>query len=354
MWKDTRLIDLLQIEHPIIQAPMAGASTPQMAAASANAGCLGSLGCAMMSAEVYTKTFQQTRALTNGALNMNFFCHAEPKIDADKVQKIESILTPYYEELGIDEMPKAVPTHFPFEGEVAEAVLASSPNVISFHFGLPEQKYIEAFKQKGTTILCSATTVREAKDLEARGVDAIIAQGWEAGGHHGFYLEDDTAAIGTVALVPQLVDAVKIPIIAAGGIADGRGIAAAMALGASGVQIGTAFLTCEESSVPEVHQNSLMASDGSNTKLTKVFSGRPARGIKNRYSENLNKLENELPDFPLMNTLTGPLRKKSAASNTSDFVAQWSGQAVGLNKKTTTAELISSLIKQTQAVIKNL
>lgn len=347
MWKDTRLTDLLQIEHPIIQAPMAGASTPQMAAASATAGCLGSLGCAMMSAEVYTQTFQQTRALTNGALNMNFFCHTEPEIDADKVKKIESILKPYYEELGIDELPHAVPTHFPFGGEVAEAVLTSSPNVVSFHFGLPEHEFVEAFKQKGTKILCSATTVAEAKDLEAKGVDAIIAQGWEAGGHHGFYLEGQTAAIGTMALVPQLVDAVNVPIIAAGGIADGRGIAAALALGASGVQIGTAFLTCVESSVPEIHQNSLMASDGSNTTLTKVFSGRPARGIKNRYSEGLNKMENELPDFPLMNTLTGPLRKQSAANGSPDFVAQWSGQAVGLNRKMTTVELINTLVSET-------
>lgn len=354
MWKDTRLIELLQIEHPIIQAPMAGASTPQMAAASANAGCLGSLGCAMMSAEVYTQTFQQTRALTNGALNMNFFCHAEPEIDSNKIQKIEDILKPYYDALGIDEMPKAVPTHFPFGGEVAKAVLASSPNVISFHFGLPDQEIVSALKQKGTKILCSATTVEEAKDLEARGVDAIIAQGWEAGGHHGFYLEDHTAAIGTMSLVPQLVDAVNLPIIAAGGIADGRGIAAALALGASGVQIGTAFLTCEESSIPEVHQNSLMASDGSNTTLTKVFSGRPARGIKNRYSQDLSKLEEELPDFPLMNTLTGPLRKKSAASNSPDFVAQWSGQAVGLNRKTTTANLIKTLVQETQATLARL
>jgi len=354
MWKDTRLIELLQIEHPIIQAPMAGASTPQMASASANAGCLGSLGCAMMSADVYTETFNKTRALTNGALNMNFFCHAEPKLDANKISRVEAELKPYYQELGIDEIPETVPTHFPFEGEVSEAVLASAPNIVSFHFGLPDQEIVTAFKQKGIKILCSATTASEAKDLEARGVDAIIAQGWEAGGHHGFYLEDHTAAIGTMALVPQLVDAVKVPIIAAGGIADGRGIAAAIALGAAGVQIGTAFLTCEESSVPKVHQNSLMASDGSNTTLTKVFSGRPARGIKNRYSEDLKKIEDDLPDFPLMNTLTGPLRKKSAVSDNPDFVAQWSGQAVGLNRKTTTAELIKTLVDETKQTLARL
>lgn len=354
MWKDKRLIDLLDIEHPIIQAPMAGASTPQMAAASANAGCLGSLGCAMMSADVYTKTYNETRSLTNRSLNMNFFCHKEPEIDERKVEQAEAKLKPYYDELGIETMPETVPTHFTFGGTVAEAVLKSAPNIVSFHFGLPDQKIVNGLKQKGVKILCSATTVLEAKDLEARGVDAIIAQGWEAGGHHGFYLADKTAGIGTMALVPQLVDAVSMPIIAAGGIADGRGIAAALALGAAGVQIGTAFLTCEESAIPQIHKNSLMESDGSNTALTKVFSGRPARGIQNRYYEQVTKIEEDLPDFPLMNTMTAPLRKASGTNNSPDFVAQWSGQAVGLNRTTTTSELIETLIQETQETIKKI
>ena len=351
MWKDKRLIELLEIEYPIIQAPMAGASTPQMAAASANAGCLGSLGCAMMSAEIYTQTYAKTRSLTNGALNMNFFCHSEPQINEEKNSKVKQKLKSYYDELGLEEMPEAVPTHFPFGGEVAEAVLQSAPNIISFHFGLPDQDIVDQFKAKGVKILCSATTTQEARDLEARGVDVIIAQGWEAGGHHGFYLKDKTAGIGTMALVPQIVDAVSVPVVAAGGIADGRGIAAALTLGAAGVQIGTAFLTCEESSVPQVHQASLMASDGSNTSLTKVFSGRPARGLQNRYMGDLSKIEDNLPDFPLMNTLTGPLRKKSAAMNSPDFVAQWSGQAVGLNRKTKTSDLINDLIEETRQAI---
>ncbi len=354
MWKDKRLIELLEIKHPIIQAPMAGASTPQMAAASSNAGCLGSLGCAMMSAEAYTNTYNKTRALTNGALNMNFFCHKEPTFDAAKITNIEERLKPYYLELGIEDMPDAVATHFTFGGDVAEAVLQSAPNIISFHFGLPDQKIVEAFKEIGVKILCSATTVAEAKDLQSKGVDAIIAQGWEAGGHHGFYLKDHTVGIGTMALVPQLVDAVSVPIIAAGGIADGRGIAAALALGASGVQIGTAFLTCEESSVPKVHQSSLMQSDGSDTSLTKVFSGRPARGIKNRYMDDLKNIEDELPDFPLMNTLTGSLRKKSSSQESPDFVAQWSGQSVGLNRKSTTKELIDRLVAETKITIQNM
>ncbi len=354
MWKDKRLIELLEIEHPIIQAPMAGSSTPEMAAASANAGCLGSLGCAMMSADVYTQTYNKTRAMTNGALNMNFFCHQEPNIDATKIAKIEATLKPYYEELGLDEMPEAKPTHFPFSGSLAETVIKSAPNIVSFHFGLPEQSLVQALKQKNIKILSSATTPEEAKDLQTRGVDAIIAQGWEAGGHHGFYLKDKTAGIGTMALVPAIVDAVSIPVIAAGGIGDGRGIAAAMALGASGVQIGTAFLTCEEASVPKAHQASLLASDGSNTSLTKVFSGRPARGIQNRYLNDLSSLEDNLPDFPLMNTLTGPLRKKSAACDSPDFIAQWSGQAVGLNRKTSTSDLIANLITETKSAINRL
>lgn len=354
MWKDKRLLELLDIQHPIIQAPMAGASTPQMASSAANAGCVGSLGCAMMDAQTYTNTYNTTRALTNGALNMNFFCHVEPEIDPEKIANATARLKTYYSELGIDEMPQPKPTHFPFGGEIADAVISSAPKVVSFHFGLPDEAYVKALKQKGVVILCSATTAAEAKDLEAKGVDVVIAQGWEAGGHHGFYLRDKTAGIGTLALVPQIVDAVNLPVVAAGGIADGRGIAAALALGAAGVQIGTAFLTCSESSVPEIHKASLMQSDGSNTALTNLFSGRPARGIQNRYMNELYELENNMPDFPLMNTLTGPLRKHGASTGSPDFVAQWSGQAAALNRQTTVTELIKTLVEETQDVISRL
>lgn len=332
---------------------MAGASTPQMAAAAANSGAVGSLGCAMMSADTYLETFQKTKAMTNGVLNMNFFCHDAPKMDHEKIRLANDRLKPFYDKLGIDTMPEAKPTHFPFGGELAEAVISTAPNIVSFHFGLPETHYIEALKANGCIILSSATTVAEAFDLQKKGVDAIIAQGWEAGGHHGFYLQSETAGIGTMALVPQLVDAVDVPIIAAGGIADGRGIVAALALGASGVQIGTAFLTSEESAVPPAHKASLIASDGSNTTLTKAFSGRPARGIKNHYSNSLSDIEEHLPDFPIMNTLTAPLRKISADHDSPDYVAQWSGQAVGLNRNSKTAELIEALIAESKAIIEN-
>jgi len=354
MWPDKRLCELLQIEHPIIQAPMAGSSTIAMAAAAANAGCMGSHGCAMMTPEVYKDTFDQTRTLTNGALNMNFFCHKAPDIDVQKATFAQEKLTPFYDEFGLGDVPEVKPTHFPFGETMMEAVLASRPNVVSFHFGLPPQQIIERFKKEGLIILSSATTQAEAKDLERRGVDAIIAQGWEAGGHHGFYLKDNTASIGTMALVPQLVDVVDVPVIAAGGIADGRGIAAALALGAAGVQIGTAFLTTDESGVPAPHRASLLASDGSNTNLTKVFSGRPARGIQNRYMDEMAAVENELPDFPLMNTLTGSLRKASAAANKPDFASQWSGQGVALNREGSVGDLIERLVEETRDVLKGL
>jgi len=354
MWADKRLCELLQIEHPIIQAPMAGSSTVAMAAAAANAGCMGSHGCAMMSPDVYKETFVQTRALTNGSLNMNFFCHETPTLDASKAKLAQEKLAPYYDEFNLGDMPETKPTHFPFDETMMEAVLASRPNVVSFHFGLPPKSIMDRLKDEGLIILCSATTQAEARDLEAKGVDAVIAQGWESGGHHGFYLNDHTVAIGTMALVPQLVDAVKIPVIAAGGIADGRGIAAALALGASGVQIGTAFLTCDESGVPDVHRQSLLSSDGSNTKLTKVFSGRPARGLQNRYMDDLSGIENELPNFPLMNTLTGPLRKASAAAGKPDFVSQWSGQGVALNRTGSVSNLVEQLVEETQSVLKRI
>ena len=352
MWRDSRLMDLLGIEHPIIQAPMAGASTPAMAAAAANAGCLGSLGCAMMTPEAYTQAYDQTRSATNRRLNMNFFCHEPPGEDTSKNALAVEKLAPFYAEYGLGGMPDFKPTHFPYGDEIHTAVVASHPGVVSFHFGLPDQRYVDELKQDGAVILCSATTPAEARDLEERGVDAIIAQGWEAGGHQGFYLKDQPSQMGTMALVPQVVDAVRVPVIAAGGIADGRGIVAALALGAAGVQIGTAFLTCPESAVPPPHRRTLEQADGADTQMTRAFSGRPARGVKNRYMEALAPYEDALPDFPLMNTVTGPLRKASAEGDSPDMIALWSGQAVGLNRNGTVAEVVERLVDEAKSVIK--
>ncbi len=358
MWPNRRLRELLGIEHPIIQAPMAASDSTALAAAVANAGGLGSIGCAMMTPDGVRAVWEATRGATNGALNLNFFAHPPPGVDEQKAARAKALVVPFYMELGLattpDDVPDAAETNFPFGDAVFEAVLELAPPVVSFHFGLPEARFVEALKQKGAVILGTATTPAEARDLEARGVDAVIAQGWEAGGHHGYYLGTLGSQIGAMALVPQVVDAVSVPVIAAGGIADGRGIAAALALGAAGVQLGTAFLTTAESGAPAVHRAALMASDGSDTRPTNAFSGRPARGIVNRYMQMMAKHEAELPDFPLMNTVTGPLRKASAEAGTGDFYALWSGQAAGLSREMPAADLVDRLVEETRAAMARL
>lgn len=354
MWTDERLIELLGLEHPIIQAPMAGAATPSMAAAAANAGCLGSLGCALMTPEQYHAAFDELRGATNRAVNMNFFCHEPPRPDAAKAALVRDRMMPIYERWDLGEVPRAEASHHPFDQDMLEAVIATNPGVVSFHFGLPDQDMLRALKDAGMIILASATTPAEASDLQARGADGIVAQGWEAGGHHGFYLAGKSAQIGTMALVPQIVDAVNVPVIAAGGIADGRGIAAALALGASGVQIGTAFLTTDETGVPDVHKEALLAAESGDTAVTRLFSGRPARGVVNKYMEEMASWEDSLPDFPIMNTLTGPLRKASGFAESPDYVALWSGQAVGLNTTGTTEQLIGRLVDEARQALARL
>jgi nitronate monooxygenase len=333
---------------------MAGSDTPALAAAVANAGGLGSIGCAMMSPERFRAAYAEAQAATNRALNMNFFTHASPGDDEQKAARARALLAPFFMELDLGEVPEVTESNLPFGEAIFEAVLEARPRVVSFHFGLPEARFVFGLKAAGTAILCSATTPAEARDLEARGVDAIIAQGWEAGGHHGYYLTEKGAQIGTMALVPQIVDAVGVPVIAAGGIADGRGIAAALALGAAGVQIGTAFLTTAEAGIPAPHREALLASDGSDTRPTKAFSGRPARGVVNRYMVAMEAHEDALPDFPLMNTVTGPLRKASAGAGSPDFIALWSGQAVGLNRQGSAAELVETLVEETRAAMARL
>ncbi|MHA1527578.1 MAG: NAD(P)H-dependent flavin oxidoreductase [Alphaproteobacteria bacterium] len=354
MWPDRWICDLLGIEHPIIQAPMAGSDTAALATAVANAGGLGSRGCAAMSPEQFSAAYGEARAATNGALNMNFFAHRAPGDDEQKAARARALLAPFYMEFDLGEVPKVTEAYIPFGEAVFEAVLEARPPVVSFHFGLPEARFVAALKDAGTVILCTATTPAEARDLEARGVDAIIAQGWEAGGHHGFYLTEKSAQTGTMALVPLIVDAVGVPVIAAGGIADGRGIAAALALGAAGVQIGTAFLSCAESGIAGPHRAALMASDGSDTRPTRAFTGRPARGVVNRYMAALEAHEGDLPDFPLMAAVSGPLRKAGAAAGSPDFLSLWSGQAVGLNRETTAAELVERLVEETRAAVARL
>jgi len=352
MWPDDRLIRLLGVAHPVIQAPMAGASTPALAAAVANAGGLGSIAAAMLDGEGLRDAVTETRRATNGPLNLNFFVHRPPADDAAKAAAALDLLRPYYDDLGLGAMPAVKALHFPFDEAMLEVVLELGPKVVSFHFGLPDARLVARLRDAGILVLSSATTVREAQALEQGGADLIVAQGFEAGGHRGtFDSSFEQAQVGTIALVPQIVDAVSVPVIAAGGIADGRGIAAAFALGAAGVQLGTVFLNCPQSAIAPVHRQALLEARDEDTRLTDAFSGRPARGLANRYIEEMAPHHGSLPDFPLMNTLTGPLRKESAKRGSPDFVALWSGQAMGLNRETDATELMEQLVTSARRIL---
>ena len=343
MWRDRRLIDLLGLDHPIIQAPMAGSTTPAMAAAVANAGGLGSIGAATLSLDEWRSTVTEAKRLTNRALNVNFFVHEPPTPDAAREIRMVARLAPYYAELGLPVPAASVPFH-PFNAAALAALIELRPRVASFHFGLPSAQAVKAMKDAGIRVLSSATTPAEAIKLEAMGADAVIAQGWEAGGHRGtFAAPFAEGQIGTMALVPQVVDAVKVPVIAAGGIADGRGIAAALMLGASGVQIGTAFLTCVESAAHPLHREALLQ-PARPSQVTSVFGGRPARALGNRYMAEMADAE-PLP-FPMQFSLVTPLARAAVQAGSTDFLPMWAGQAHGLNRSLPAAELMQRLVTE--------
>jgi nitronate monooxygenase len=319
---------LLGVELPIIQAPMAGVQGSALAVAVCEAGGLGSLPCAMLSIDAMRDELAAITARTRKPFNVNFFCHTPPAPSAERESAWRAALAPYYAEFGVD--VASIPAgsgRNPFSAEAADALEAFKPAVVSFHFGLPSAELLARVKRWGSKILSSATTVEEARWLEARGVDAIIAQGLEAGGHRGIFLTDDlTTQIGTFALVPQLVRNVRVPVIAAGGIADANGVAAAMALGAAGAQIGTAYLLCPEATTSAIHRAALKSEAARHTALTNVFTGRPARGIVNRIMRELGPISPASPAFPLAPAAIAPLRARAESRGSGDFSPLWSGQ----------------------------
>lgn len=344
-WPDRRLCDLLGVEHPVIQAPMAGSSTPALAAAVAARGGVGSLGLALTPRDRAEAEIREAQAATNGALNLNFFCHKPAVVDPARGDRAAAALAPYYAEYGLDAPQAPQQPTPPFNEDMLEMALAAGPRIASFHFGLPAPALLAPLKAAGIVILTSATSPAEAERLEAEGADAIIAQGWEAGGHRGVLdPAQGPGDVGTMALVPQIADRVSVPVIAAGGIADGRGIAAAFMLGASGVQMGTAFLRCPESAAHEVYRAALAEAEADRTGISAAFSGRPARGIVNRYMREMAGREADLPDFPLMNPLTGPLRAASARAGDGGFMSLWSGQGVGMTREAPAGELFDALV----------
>ena len=348
MWPQSRLTELLGIAYPIVQAPMAGFSMSALAAAVSNAGGLGSLGSALLGPEQLRAGLRDLRAATNRPVNANFFVHAPPVEDPARRARMQARLRPYYDELGIalpDPPPEPPP---PFDDASLEVVLSERPGVVSFHFGLPQAAHLEALREAGIHVLSSATTVEEARWLEAQGVAAVIAQGYEAGGHRGTFKSPlEAARIGTMALVPQIVDAVACPVIAAGGIMDGRGIAAALMLGAAGAQLGTAFLGCPEASVSPLHRAALRASEGG-TRVTKVFTGKPARALANRYVLEMADAEDDALAFPLLRPLVAPLAQAAAARGSGDFLPLYAGQGAPLARELPAAELFETLVAETE------
>lgn len=333
-WHDRRILDLLGIELPILQAPMAGASGAAMAIAVGNAGGLGALPCAMLTEAQVRAEIATFRSACQGPLNLNFFCHQPPQPAPDHDARWKQALKPYYDEVGADfEAPTPVSNRAPFDEQACSLIEELRPEVVSFHFGLPEATLLQRVKASGAKVLSSATTVEEAVWLEQQGCDAIIAMGYEAGGHRGMFLSRDiTSQIGTFALVPQIADAVKVPVIAAGGIADHRGLLAALALGASAVQIGTAYLFCPEAKVSPAHRRALDTASASDTALTNLFTGRPARGINNRIMRELGPMSPLAPSFPLAGGALIPLRAITDPQGKSDFSNLWAGQALRLGR----------------------
>lgn len=357
MWHDRRLLELFGIEHPILLAPMAGAMDAVLAAEVAKAGGLGALPAAMLDAAKLREQVAAFRAAAPGKpVNLNFFAHTPPVPNNAREAAWREALKPYYAELGIDpRAPVPASNRAPFDDAFCAVVEELRPEVVSFHFGLPEAALVKRVRAAGAKIIASATTVAEAVWLDERGCDAIIAQGFEAGGHRGNFLSDDLSnQVGTFALVPLAADAVKAPVIAAGGISDARGIVAALALGAAGVQIGSAFLHCPESKIAPPHRALLRSARDRDTAVTNVMTGRPARGFINRVMRELGPISPLAPEFPLAGGALAPLGKAAQAQGSGDFSSMWAGQAAGLGREEPAAALTARLVTEAQALMRRM
>jgi nitronate monooxygenase len=344
---------LLGIDAPIVQAPMAGSNGVALAVAVARAAGLGSLPAAMLSGEQLATQIGEFRLATEAPLNLNFFCHEPPVVSAAALEAWTIRLARFDADLGVDRaVAPSGPSRNPFNDEACRLIEQHRPEVVSFHFGLPAADLVDRVRATGAIVLSSATTVAEAVWLEAHGCDIVIAQGAEAGGHRGMFLTTDVAAQpGTMALVPRVVDAIGVPVIAAGGIADGRGIAAAFALGAAAVQIGTAYLLCPEALTSPVHRRALQGGSIDDTVLTNVFTGRPARGRRNAFVDAVGPLAPDAPAFPTAGGAVAPLRAAAERAGSGDFSPLWSGQAGAFTADVPAADLTRHLIDHAHRVM---
>ncbi|MGI9413509.1 MAG: NAD(P)H-dependent flavin oxidoreductase [Hyphomicrobiales bacterium] len=354
MWPTNPLTDRLGIDVPIIQAPMAGPGTPELSAAVSNAGGLGSLGLGASPPDVIDRQLADHRRSSNRPLNANFFCHEDPGDVSGSANEMRERLQPWYDEKNLGPVP---PPSVPYQtfGEAHVALIRNHrPQVVSFHFGLPAQDHLDAVRETGAVILGNATTVAEALWLERRGTDAIIAQGMEAGGHRGtFQGADISMQPGLFALLPQIATAVDVPVIAAGGIVDGRTIAAAMMLGADAVQIGTAFLRCPEANTPAAHRAALQGASDDGTRITRLFSGKPARGLRNRLTDDYVDAEADAAPYPSQISLIAPLRTAASETEARDTLPLWSGQSAALTREMPAADLVRVLAEETERHLKS-
>ena len=349
----TRVTKALEIEHPVVQAPMAGGpTTPELVAAVSNAGGLGSLGAAYLPPETLREQVREIRRRTQAPFNVNLFVPSPFEADPERIERSGELLARYRQELGIRTL--GIPSSFEesFEDQL-EVVLEERVPVFSFTFGVPGEDQLHRLRDAGVITVGTATTVREGLRLEERGVEVVVAQGGEAGGHRGTFLGDfRDALIGAMALVPQMVDALSVPVIAAGGIVDGRGLAAALVLGAGAAQMGTAFLACEESGAHPEFKKAVLGAAEDETAVTRVFSGRAARGIKNRFLVEMGEHEEELPPFPVQNALTRDVRAEAQRQGRPEFMSLWAGQAVRLARPVTAARIVEGAVEGAERALR--
>ncbi len=337
----------LGLQAPLIQAPMAGVQDHRLAVAVCEAGGLGSLPAAMLSPDALASALSAMTQATSRAFNVNFFCHAAPVPDAAADATWRQLLAPYYAELDLDiEAATRAPARVPFDHPMADVLQAFKPAVVSFHFGLPAPDLLARVKSWGSLVLSSATTVAEAQWLQAHGADAVIAQGLEAGGHRGMFLSDALdQQLGLSRLLPAVLAAVNLPVIAAGGLATAQDMARIRAMGACGAQVGSAFLCCNESTTSDLHRTALLAADAPETALTRLFTGRPARGLVNRLMRELGPMHPAAPAFPLATAALAPLRAAAEKRQRNDFSPMWAGQNFKACRTGSAADLTRELLR---------
>lgn len=350
MWNETEVTKQLGIQYPVIQAPVAGSTTPELVAAVSNGGGLGSIGAGYYKPEKLTEDIANTKTLTDKPFAVNLFVPEYNKVTGAQIDRMKEILTPYYEEFNIEPDMPTIDKDDTFD-QLVQIIIDENIKICSFTFGIPDPVTVKKLKKAGVTLIGCATTVEEAVLNEQAGIDMVVAQGFEAGGHRGSFAQGNLkSSVGTMSLVPQMADSVNIPVIAAGGIMDGRGVHASLTLGAGAAQLGTAFLTTKESATPKIHKDAILNSTEADTILTKSYSGKYARGIRNQFIDDMEKYQADILPYPYQNQMTKKIRSKAAAEGRTDLLHLWSGQGVRLSRDVEAGKLLKDIVDQVNKI----